>query len=40
MRNEAFWDDRYRTQPWLGSGPGSRGIAQALCTEPHLALAE
>ena len=29
MRNEAFWDDRYRTQPWLGSGPGSRGIAQA-----------
>lgn len=29
-RNELFWDDRYSTEPWLGSGPGPRGIAQAL----------
>ena len=28
MNNRDFWDDRYRTLPWLGSGPGSRGIAQ------------
>ena len=27
--NELFWDRRYRTEPWLGSGRGSRGIAQA-----------
>lgn len=27
--NELFWDHRYRTEPWLGSGPGSRGVAQA-----------
>ena len=28
MDNRAFWNARYRTLPWLGSGPGSRGIAQ------------
>ena len=28
MDNRAFWNERYRTLPWLGSGPGSRGIAQ------------
>ncbi|MDC7784323.1 hypothetical protein PQJ75_06685 [Rhodoplanes sp. TEM] len=25
--NRAFWSRRYTTAPWLGSGPGSRGIA-------------
>ena len=24
----AFWNERYRTLPWIGSGPGSRGISQ------------
>ena len=28
MDNRGFWNERYRTLPWLGSGPGSRGIAQ------------
>ena len=28
MDNRAFWNERYRTLPWLGSGPGSRGISQ------------
>ena len=28
MDNRAFWNERYRTVPWLGSGPGSRGISQ------------
>lgn len=27
MDNKAFWDDRYAREPWLGSGPGSRGVA-------------
>lgn len=27
MDNKAFWDDRYARESWLGSGPGSRGIA-------------
>lgn len=25
MDNRSFWNDRYRTSPGLGSGPGSRG---------------
>ena len=28
MDNRAFWNERYRTLPWIGSGPGSRGISQ------------
>ena len=28
MDNQEFWNERYRRQPWIGSGPGSRGIAQ------------
>lgn len=28
MDNQGFWNERYRRQPWIGSGPGSRGIAQ------------
>ena len=28
MDNLGFWNERYRRQPWIGSGPGSRGIAQ------------
>ena len=28
MDNREFWNERYRTQRWIGSGPGSRGIAQ------------
>ena len=28
MDNRTFWNERYRILPWLGSGPGSRGIAQ------------
>ena len=28
MDNQAFWNERYRRLPWLGSGPGSRGLAQ------------
>ena len=28
MENRKFWNDRYRALPWLGSGRGSRGIAQ------------
>lgn len=27
MDNRSFWDDRYRSEAWLGSGPGSRGVA-------------
>lgn len=26
--NESFWNNRYIKTQWLGSGPGSRGIAQ------------
>jgi SAM-dependent methyltransferase len=26
--NESFWNNRYLKSQWLGSGPGSRGIAQ------------
>jgi SAM-dependent methyltransferase len=29
MDNAKFWDDRYRSFPQLGSGPGSRGYAAA-----------
>lgn len=25
--NHSFWNERYRNEPWLGSGPGSRGSA-------------
>ena len=28
MNNRDFWNARYRTLPWLGSGPGSRGVGQ------------
>ena len=28
MDNREFWNERYETLPRLGSGPGSRGIAQ------------
>ena len=28
MDNRAFWNKRYEENPWLGSGPGSRGIGQ------------
>lgn len=27
MHNPTFWDQRYAREPWLGSGPGSRGVA-------------
>jgi len=26
--NKSFWDDRYESDGWLGSGPGSRGYAK------------
>lgn len=28
MDNKTFWNSRYINDPWIGSGPGSRGIAQ------------
>lgn len=27
MDNRSFWDERYTSEAWLGSGPGSRGVA-------------